>query len=89
MKNTLILFLLFLQNTLFAQADVAKKIGFTTFFIENKGKKIECIIADLDLSNLEHNYLKLDKNGKILERHWQDVLDDVVKWLKSKKNCKM
>ncbi len=50
MKNTLILFLLFLQNTLFAQADVAKKLGFTTFFIGNKDEKIECIVADLDLS---------------------------------------
>jgi pimeloyl-ACP methyl ester carboxylesterase len=31
--------------------------------------------------DLEHNYLKKDKDGKIVEQHWQDVLDDVVKWL--------
>lgn len=31
--------------------------------------------------NLEHNYLLLDKEGNIKERHWEDVFKDVMDWL--------
>ncbi len=31
--------------------------------------------------NLEHNYLLLDKEGNIKERHWEDVFEDVMDWL--------
>jgi pimeloyl-ACP methyl ester carboxylesterase len=31
--------------------------------------------------NLEHNYLLLDKDGSIKEKHWNDVFKDVIDWL--------
>ena len=30
---------------------------------------------------LEHNYRKLDKNGKTIEKYWKDVFHDVQRWL--------
>lgn len=36
-------------------------------------------------TSLDHNYRLLSKEGKVIERHWNDVFDDVVTWLLTNK----
>lgn len=51
------------------------------FFTENKKTNLSI----KTYPNLEHNYLRLDKDGNIKEKHWNDVFKDVMDWLFEKK----
>ncbi len=48
------------------------------YFFRKEGKENLTVLSYPDL---EHNYLKINDKNEITERHWQDVFDDVMKWL--------